>query len=139
MFSPQSKRFLQDSCEPSVKRIRVEQDFSQTNGHTRGRSFLYMNKDSEVYESSHWIDRSTMFRPLEENLYLNVHKFDKLSTTRGEHFVSDNSGGYSRTVQGSVLHIWKFDLKEQYFQRVQSFLFTNTDEFQEVERMLHSV
>ncbi|KAK7508352.1 hypothetical protein BaRGS_00000591 [Batillaria attramentaria] len=104
------------------------------------RQFMAIHKSGSVFQTEEWRSADTaLFQPVTEDLMVNIRKVDQISCTDGNYFVADCSGKYSRTVQGKVLHLWRFDKTHRKLFISRSFLFTSIPEYLAVQRFLQQI
>ncbi|KAK3783347.1 hypothetical protein RRG08_044353 [Elysia crispata] len=107
-----------------------------------GRRFLtlYKGNCNSVYHTEEWLPcGSTLFSPLTEDIMVNTQNIEQFSSTHGQFCVSDESGQYSTTLTGQVLHLWRFCPKKQKLFISRSFLFQKYQDFLQVQQVLQQL
>ncbi|KAJ7351658.1 hypothetical protein OS493_036208 [Desmophyllum pertusum] len=122
------------------KRPDLSTDYSTTTSVSPKR-FLLISASGLVYESEDFRPKGeTLYTPLQEDVIINTRNIEQFTFTNGSFFIGDESSRFSRTVQGVSLNMWRFDdqtIKKLYISR--SFVFTNTQEAQDIKRVLEAM
>lgn len=106
----------------------------------RGRSFLPVRSGSSVFTTEEWKSSGTsLFTPVKHDLYINIQKYDQITAAQGSFFTADESGNFSHSVVGNVLHFWRYDKQTRRQFIAQSLLFTEQQEYLRVQAFLRDV
>ncbi|XP_052776970.1 uncharacterized protein LOC128214510 [Mya arenaria] len=128
------------SCKGKKRRLSGDMDTGTDNWMNRGRSFLPVRGGSDVFSTEEWKATGTsLFRPLKQDLYINIHKYDQISAAQGSFFTADEEGSFSQSLVGHVVHLWRYDKHQRNYYIALSFLFTNHQEFLRVQSFLQQV
>ncbi|XP_048761909.1 uncharacterized protein LOC125670657 [Ostrea edulis] len=104
------------------------------------KHLIPISRNSRVYSTTDWKDSGTaIFCPVTCDLFLNIHKYDQITTSQGDFFVGDVHGNYEKTTSGNVVHLWKHDKVERQFYIAQSLLFAVPQDFVMMQKILHSM
>lgn len=104
-----------------------------------GRQFVLLPRNSSTFVTTEWKSTGTsLFLPLKSDTFINLQKFEQITVSDGNYFIADDSGNYSRSVTGKVLHLWKYCMSEKNFFVAQSFLFTSPQDFSVVINHLYT-
>ncbi|KAK6180075.1 hypothetical protein SNE40_012289 [Patella caerulea] len=134
-FNRHKKRKMTDQ-----KSCVSNSSFTNNNEMVFGRHFLPVRNSTHVFHTEEWKTSGTaLFKPLEEDLLINVNKLDQISCVEGNYFVADESGNYSETVLGKVLHLWRYDKQGRQLYISRSLLFTNLQEYLVVQHYLQRI
>lgn len=106
----------------------------------RGRSFLPVRSGNDIFMTEEWKSSGTsLFIPLKDDLYINVHRYDQITAAQGSFFTADGSGNFNCSLVGNVIHLWRYDKQHRKQYIAQSLLFTNYQEFLRVQAFLGDV
>lgn len=69
--------------------------------YTTGRRLIPIGRNSGVYSTTDWKDSGTaIFCPVMHDLFLNIHRYEQVTTSQGDFFIGDPHGNYDKTVSG---------------------------------------
>ncbi|XP_062568760.1 uncharacterized protein LOC134230911 [Saccostrea cucullata] len=127
----------------NLKRRRVEDEYTEQPPETTSlyrKHLIPISRNSGVFSTTNWKDSGTaIFCPVTHDLFLNIHKYDQITTSQGNFFVGNVEGNYEKTITGNVVHLWKHDKTQRQFYIAQSLLFAVPQDFAIMQKILHSV
>ncbi|XP_059176704.1 uncharacterized protein LOC131956272 isoform X2 [Physella acuta] len=114
-------------------------DTDMDSGKISGKHFIHfphLDSDS-IFHTEDWQPSgSSLFTPLTEDLMVNTRNIEQFSYMRGQFFVSGVDGTYSKTINGEVLHLWRYCSQRKKLFISRSFLFKNTQDFRHIQEIL---
>ncbi|XP_038048580.1 uncharacterized protein LOC119722498 [Patiria miniata] len=106
----------------------------------RGRNFLPVKGSASVFQSEVVKPKGeTMYRPLMDDVLINMRHIEQVSFESGMHFIGDHRGNYVRSDQGHVINMWRFDTNQQRLFVSRSLLFTDPMTFNELRCILQTM
>ncbi|XP_033738526.1 uncharacterized protein LOC117326046 [Pecten maximus] len=138
---------VMDVSHHNSKRQRMEESLEETNQLTHGappcscgRKFLPVRRNETTYITESWRSTGTsLFKPLAQDIFVNLVKYEQFSVLEGTFFVADHAGNYSNSVTGQVLHMWRYDKTKKELFIAQSILFTCPQDLVVIQAVLHSI
>lgn len=138
----QSSGMDSESVHP-LKRRRIDDGYTEASPEADPlyrRRLIPIGRNSGVYSTTDWKDSGTaIFCPVMHDLFLNIHRYEQVTTSQGDFFIGDHHGNYDKTVSGNVVHLWKHDKGHRQYYIAQSLLFTVPQDFAIMQKILHSV
>ncbi len=106
----------------------------------RGRNFLPVKGSDSVFQSEVVKPKGeTMYRPMTEDLLINMRHIEQVSFGMGVYFIGDLRGNYVRSDRGHVINMWRFDTNQQRLFISRSLLFTDIMKFTELQNILQTM
>ncbi|XP_060082075.1 uncharacterized protein LOC132561367 [Ylistrum balloti] len=138
---------VMDVSHQSSKRQRMDESLEEINQQSHGvppcscgRKFLPVRKNETTYITESWRSTGTsLFKPLVQDIFVNLVKYEQFSVSEGSFFVADAYGNYSNSVQGHVLHMWRYDKAKKELFIAQSILFTCPQDLAVIQAVLYSI
>lgn len=66
-----------------------------------GKRLIPISRNSGVYSTTEWKASGTsIFCPVMHDLFLNIHKYEQITTSQGDFFTGDIHGNYEKTISG---------------------------------------
>ncbi|XP_022087893.1 uncharacterized protein LOC110977777 [Acanthaster planci] len=106
----------------------------------RGRNFLPVKGSANVFQSELVKPKGeTMYRPLTDDVLINMRHIEQVSFESGMYFIGDHRGNYVRSDHGHVINMWRFDMNQQRLFVSRSLLFTDPMKFNELHSILQTM
>ncbi|OWF37681.1 uncharacterized protein LOC110467160 [Mizuhopecten yessoensis] len=136
-----------DVSHQSTKRQRMNESLEDPNQQpfaappcSCGKKFLPVRKNDTTFITEDWRSTGTsLFKPLVQDIFVNLVKYEQFSMSEGTFFVADSFGNYSNSVTGQVLHMWRYDKSKKQLFIAQSILFTCPQDLVVIQAVLHSI
>lgn len=104
------------------------------------RSFLHLRGGNDLFSTENWKSSDTsLFCPVNQDMYINVCKYDQVSVAGGTFHVKCHDGTVYHNVEGHVLHCWRFNHQEKRLYIALTVLFTNQQKFRRAQTFLQNV
>ncbi|CAH1775702.1 unnamed protein product [Owenia fusiformis] len=126
-------------CGSGMKRRRTEDSDCNDNEVyvKQGRNFLTILGNSHTFLSEQWKpDLCTLYKPLTEDIMINMRNIEQVTFSTGSHFLADVGGSYDRSQQGCSINMWRYDPNQKHLYIAKSLFFNNAQLYDAVRRCL---
>ncbi|KAK2157493.1 hypothetical protein LSH36_190g03007 [Paralvinella palmiformis] len=104
------------------------------------KNFIKVPANQWTFHTDEWKNKqTTIHSPLCGDVMINMQMVEQISFETGTFHIGNDQNIYKETAEGQVIHLWKYDatIKKLYIYR--SFLFTNTQIYEAIQKQLEEL